>query len=74
MVLYVSTTERQRSLVQLYSTCGGGGGGGGGGGWCLVIGEGCLVIGEGVYDLRCDPVVLATVCPLSMATGSLSTM
>ena len=27
-----------------------------------------------VYDLRCDPVVLATVCPLSMATGSLSTM
>ena len=45
-MLYVSTTERQRSLVQLYSTCGGGGGGGGGG-WCLVIGEGCLVIGEG---------------------------
>ena len=26
-----------------------------------------------MYDLRCDPVVLATVCPLSMATGSLST-
>ena len=45
-MLYVSTTERQRSLVQLYSTCGSGGGGGGGGGWCLVIGEGCLVIGE----------------------------
>ena len=45
MVLYVSTTERQRSLVQLYSACGSGGGGGGGGGgsgWCLVIGEGCM--------------------------------
>ena len=45
-MLYVSTTERQRSLVQLYSTCGGGGGGGGGGdcggGWCMVIGEGCM--------------------------------
>ena len=46
-MLYVSTAERQRSLVQLYSTCGGGGGGGGGGGdcgggWCMVIGEGCM--------------------------------
>ena len=42
-MLYVSTTERPRSLVQLYSTCGsGGGGGGGGGGWCMVIGEGCM--------------------------------
>ena len=51
-MLYVSTTERQRSLVQLYSTCGSGGGGGGGGGgdggggggggWCMVIGEGCM--------------------------------
>ena len=39
MMLYVSTTERQRSLVQLYSACGSGGGGGG---WCLVIGEGCM--------------------------------
>ena len=28
----MSTTERVRLLVQLYSTCGGGGGGGGGGG------------------------------------------
>ena len=28
----MSTTERVRFLVQLYSTCGGGGGGGGGGG------------------------------------------
>ena len=27
-----------------------------------------------MYDLRCDPVVLATVCPISMATGSLSPM
>ena len=44
-MLYVSTTERQRSLVQLYSTCGSGGaggGGGGGGGWCMVICEGCM--------------------------------
>ena len=31
-MLYASTTERQRSLVQLYSMCGGDGGGGGGGG------------------------------------------
>ena len=28
----MSTTERVRLLVQLYSTCGGGGGGGGDGG------------------------------------------
>ena len=35
----------------------------------MVNGEWCMV-----YELRCVPVVLATVCQLSMATGSLSTM
>ena len=74
-MLYASTTERQRSLVQLYSTCGGGV-------VVLVVVVVVVVVlvvvvvGDWlrVYDLRCDPVELATVCPLSMATGSLSTM
>ena len=45
MVLYASTTDRQRPLVHLYSACGrgdggdggggGGGGDGGGGEWCI---------------------------------------
>ena len=70
-MLYASTTERKRSLVQLYSTCGGGGVV-----VLVVVVVVVVVVGDWlwVYDLRCDPVVLATVCPLSMATSSLSTM
>ena len=42
-MLYVSTTERQRSLVQLYSTCGGGW-------WWLVV---VVVVVVVVFGERC---------------------